>query len=179
MNTVTNEIEMQEENNYAKQQAISQVQSIVGLIAAYNCDFDRLEQLRDERSDWLDDNANDSALWASAHPSEAEELAELEAQAGEYEDQDSVHDAIMEDPLSVEVRSAWTTLDDTDNMTPAEYRIVLCTGGPHVELVGDLDTNGEPTRVRVLYSDWGCHGELFDFDRDAVLEYVSKFFYGV
>lgn len=178
MNTVTNEIEMQEENNYAKQQAISQVQSIVGLIAAYNCDYDRLEELRDERSEWMDDNANDAALWAQAHPDEAEELDELKAQAGECESQEDAEEAIHETPLSIEVRSAWTTLDEGP-LTPAEYRIVLCTGGPHVELVGDLDTNGEPERVRVLYKDWDCHGELFDFDREAVLEYAQMFYFGV
>lgn len=177
MNTTTNAIEMQEETNYAKQQAISQVQSIVGLVAAYNCDFDRLEELRDERSDWMDENTNDAAVWALAHPDEAEELDELEAQAGEYEDQDSVRDAIMDDPLSIETRSAWMCVGDSDGLQPAEYRIVLCTGGPHVELVGDLDTHGEPEFVRVLYRDWGCHGELLDFDHKAVLEYAQQFTY--
>lgn len=176
MNNATSTIEMQE-TNYAEQQAIAQVQSIVELMAAYNCDFDRLEDLRDERSDWLDENTNDTAMWALANPDDAEELAELEAQAGEYEDQDSVRDAIMEDPLSIETRSDWTCVGDSDGLQPAEYRIVLCTGGPHVELVGDLDMHGEPEHVRVLYRDWGCHGELFYFDHKAVLEYAQQFTY--
>jgi hypothetical protein len=176
MNNATSTIEMQE-TNYAEQQAIAQVQPIVELMAAYNCDFDRLEELRDERSDWLDENTNDTAMWALANPDDAEELDELEAQAGEYESKDDAEEALNSDPLSIETRSAWTCVGDSDGLQPAEYRIVLCTGGPHVELVGDLDTNGEPTRVRVLYSDWGCHGELFDFDHCALLEYAQHFIY--
>lgn len=100
----------QTETHYVEQQAQAQVAAIAALMAAYNCDFDRLEELRDERDDWLADNANDAALWAQAHPDEAEELAELEAQAGEYESQEDAEEAINETPLSIEVRSAWTTL---------------------------------------------------------------------
>lgn len=168
----------QTETHYVEQQAQAQVAAIAALMAAYNCDFDRLEELRDERDEWLADNANDAALWAQAHPDEAEELAELEAQAGEYESQEDAEEAINETPLSIEVRSAWTTLDE-GKLTPAEYRIVLCTGGPHVELVGELDSHNEPERVRVLYSDWGCHGELFDFDRDTLLEFAQFFQYSI
>lgn len=105
---------------------------------------------------------------------DATELAELEAQVGEYEDADGVHAAIMEYPLSAETRSGWVSYGE--DMTPAEYRIVLCTGGPHVELVGDLGYHGEPDSVRVLYSDWGTSGELFEFDHSAVLSFCQYFF---
>ena len=168
----------QTETNYAEQQAQSQVDSIVALMAAFDCDFDQLDELREQRSDWMDEHANDAALWATKNPNDATELAALEAKAGEYDDQADVADAISDTPLSIEVRSAWTTLDDGP-LTPSEYRIVLCTGAPHVELVGDLDCHDEPDTVRVIYKDWDCLGELFDFDRDAVLRFARFFQYNI
>lgn len=103
------------------------------------------------------------------------ELAELESAAGECESEDDARERIQEDALSVEVRSDWCNPGET--MEAAEFRIVLCTCGPHVELIGDLN-RGEPTLVRVLYRDWGDSGELFDFDHDKVLRYCGQFYFG-
>lgn len=103
-----------------------------------------------------------------------EELAELERIADGCADADEARDRIMEDPLSVETRSGWVSVGD--EMTADEYRIVLCTGGPHVEIVGDLDQHGTPSNVRIVFRDWGESGELFDFDHDAVLTYAQYFF---
>lgn len=139
----------------AKSQAIAQCATIVEMVAAYNVDFDRLQELRETRAEL------DSA--------ELEELEELEEAAGEYEDQEAAERAIQEDPLSVEYRSSWTS--DTSDMEAAEFRVLLCTGAPHVEILGELDRYNEPARVRVIYKDWGESGELFEFDHDAVLEY--------
>ena len=44
---------------------------------------------------------------------------------------------IHETPLSIEVRSGWHSVGE-DAGEPEEFRIVLCTGGPHVELTGDI-----------------------------------------
>ena len=100
-------------------------------------------------------------------PDDAKELAELEAIVGECESQEDARERIQEDPLSLEYRSEWTS--PGEELTPKEFRLVLCTGGPHVEIVGDC----ELTRVRVLYREWGDSGELFDFDRNAVVTYCS------
>lgn len=100
-------------------------------------------------------------------PDDAEELAELEAIVGDCDSQDDALERIQEYPLSIEYRSGWVT--PGEELTPEEFRIVLCTGGPHVEIVGECDLS----RVRVLYRDWGDSGELFDFDRDAVISYCS------
>ncbi|MDR6858912.1 hypothetical protein J2W96_005244 [Variovorax guangxiensis] len=35
-----------------------------------------------------------------------------------------------------------------------EFEILLCTGGPTVRIVGDLDHHGEPDRARIEYQDW-------------------------
>lgn len=112
---------------------------------------------------------------ALADEEEEKELAELEEAAGYCESKDDARERIEQNALSVEVRSDWC--NPGEEMTAGEFRILLCTGGPHVEIVGDLD-RGEPSRPRILYKDWGESGELFDFDRDAVLRYCSVFFFG-
>lgn len=100
-------------------------------------------------------------------PDDAEELAKLEEAAGDCEAEDDARERILVNPLSVEYRSDWAS--PGEELTPSEFRVVLCTGGPHVEIVGDIDLS----RVRVLYRDWGDRGELFDFDHDAVVTYCQ------
>ena len=118
-------------------------------------------------------DGSDYGFWMSEE--DTEELAELEEAAGECTSEDDARERITEDALSVEVRSDWES--SASEFTASEFRIVLCTGGPHVEIVGDLD-RGTPSRVRVIYKDWGTHGELFDFDHGAVLRYCSEFYFG-
>ena len=135
----------------AKQQAQAQVSSIVDMIRALDCDFDWLEELRDRE---------DGGVVFEG----SEELAELEEQAGEYADQEEARDAIYETPLSVEVRSGWHAVGE-DAGEPEEFRIVLCTGGPHVELTGDIGGS-----VRVVFTDWGESGEYYpDADERSAL----------
>ena len=107
--------------------------------------------------------------WVELNSEDAEELAELEKQAGEYADKDEARDAIYETPLSVEVRSGWHSVGE-DAGEPEEFRIVLCTGGPQVELTGDIGGS-----VRVVFKDWGESGEYYpDADeRSALEQFVS------
>ena len=213
----------------AKQQAQSQVSSIVELINALACDFDRLDELRESRcmsgfnmAGFLPDNTPDThatfdeakrnviwwikqaaesaeneetaealcafaesvnlesapfnlpgpdglRYWVEVNSEDAAELTELEEQAGEYSSQDDVIDAIHETPLSVEVRSGWRSVGEEAG-EPEEFRIVLCTGGPHVELTGDIGGT-----VRVVFKDWGESGEYYpDADeRSALDQFVS------
>lgn len=163
----------------ARDQALAQVANICAMVDALDVDYDRLEELRDMRSDFAEEYgsvfANPAFEWRAKNPDEAIELSDLEEAAGECESEDDARENIQEDALSVEVRSDWCNPGET--MEAAEFRIVLCTGGPHVELVGDLD-RGTPTSVRVLYRDWGDSGELFDFDHDKVLRYCGQFYFG-
>lgn len=165
----------------AEDQARAQVASITAMVAALDCDYDRLQELRDERDGYVHSVDGPPELdtpeqWAIDNPDDAAELKELEAAAGDCEDADQARECIQEDALSVEVRSGWQSAGET--LEPSEFRIVLCTGGPHVEIQGELDANNEPDRVRILYSDWGTSGELFDFDHDAVLSYARCFHFG-
>lgn len=165
----------------AKDQAIAQCESIASMIAALDVDYQRLEDLRSEKKYYvrsIDGPTEDDTPenWTIDNPEDAEELAELEAAAGDCESEDEARQRIEDDPLSVEVRSDWVT--PGEDMTAGEFRIVLCTGGPHVELVGDLDDYKQPSRVRVIYKDWGDRGELYDFDRDSVLRYCRCLYFG-
>lgn len=182
----------QETDNRAEDQARAQVASIVAMVAALQCDYERLEGLREEFEGLEGDEKHAAELGKSEWPSDVtthvgndliyfydlgRELAELSDAAGECTDADDARQRIEEDALSVEVRSGWSSPGNQEEMTPEEFRILLCTGGPHVEIVGDLD-RGQPSRVRILYRDWGTSGELFDFDHDAVLTYCACFYFG-
>lgn len=161
----------------AHQQAAAQAESIADMVAALTLDYDRIEELRDELAELEEQQAelmDAPAGYLQRLDGLREELAELERIADGCADADEARDRIMEDPLSIETRSGWVSVGE--EMSPEEYRIVLCTGGPHVEIVGDLDPHGAPCRVRIAYRDWGGSGELFDFDHGAVLTYAQQFF---
>lgn len=114
-----------------------------------------------------------------ADDDDAEELADLEKAAGEYDSQDEARERIQDDALDINVRSGWVSLGD--EMTPDEFTILLCTGGPAVRIRGELDDNREPHRCWLEYQDWGTpwieyHGD--NLDTDALLKYAGVFFYG-
>lgn len=60
---------------------------------------------------------------------------------------------IYEDALSVEVRDGWHSPGEDGE--PEEYRILLCTGGPAVQIVGRLGVHGDPETAEIEYQDWG------------------------
>lgn len=236
--------------DHARDQAAAQVESIVEMVAALECDYDRLAELRDKSKNghyvagwnmpgYMPDNepavfddddsarayiaesmrnhaeqaSDDAASQEEAHflegaaadceqgsgdyghtvagyhywvtresglsdPDEAEELAELESAAGDCEDEDDARQRINEDPLSIEVRSDWHA--PGESAEDAEFCILLCTGGPAVRIIGDLD-RGVPSRPRVQYQDWGTPWtEYFPSsdERAAIETYCAQFFYG-
>lgn len=108
---------------------------------------------------------------------EAEEFKELEEAAGEYEDQDAARDAIREDPLSVAVRSGWET--PGAELKAAEFQILLCTGGPAVRIMGELNEYGEPCRAWLEYQDWGTPWTHYMRASQAtLLDYARCFYFG-
>ncbi len=154
--------------NYGQQQAKAQMQAISEMVRALQCDYDRLQELRDEYAELSENEVRD---WQDAG-----ELADLEEMAGDCKDLDEAQQRITADPLSVEVRSAWVLVGD--KMEPEEFRIVLCTGGPHVELRGELDEYKQPCKVSMHYADWGTSGEFREIDEDVLLTYCQQFFFG-
>lgn len=167
----------------AEDQAAAQYSSIVSMLAAVECDYDRLEELRDERSAWLEENPGsfidpkdprNGGRWVMAFPDEAEELEELEDEAGDCTDEDDARQRISEDPLSVEVRSDWAS--PGDELTPGEFQILLCTGGPAVRIMGELDQYGTPCRAWLEYQDWGTPWtQYFGAKSDTLCQYAAHF----
>lgn len=176
------------ETSHSEQQAKAQYESICDMVRALNCDYDRLEELRDERDGWeVDDTALQPSgytkeqlakLWAENNPDDAEELAELEAAAGDCEDQDEARQRIEEDALSVEVRSDWHTPGDEEGKKPGEFMILLCTGGPACRLIGELDDDSEPSRVWMEHQDLGtAWTRYFDVEQETLLTYARCFYF--
>lgn len=97
---------------------------------------------------------------------------------------------IEEDALSVEVRSGWelpSAFRETSDkhgfptLRPAEYCVLLCTGGPACRIVGELDANCEPETARMQVQDWfqpWTDFEPKDFAEDVLLAYAGAFWYG-
>ena len=96
----------------------------------------------------------------------------------DYQSREEVEQAIQEKPLSVEVRSGWASVGESAD--PAEFRILLCWGGPSVEIRGELDGNFVPESVKVFYADWGGPGEyiLSGEEGEAVTEFCKQFYFG-
>jgi len=173
-------------DNHGLDQAKAQAASIAAMVGSLQCDYSRLQDLRDERADLAsavedpesdDETAEAIAALTAWDDANAEELNTLEHEAGDCADQDEARERIQEHPLSVEVRSGWSSLGDKPNME--EFRIVLCTGGPHVEIRGEFDFNCRPYRAWLQYQDWGTPiTQLFEVKQSTLLAYCQEFYFG-
>jgi hypothetical protein len=182
----------------AEEQAEAQYSSIVRMLAALTCDYDRLQELRDEREELAEavkdaeaeyHDADDTNLAETTdalnearealnnwETDNAEELAELEDAAGECTDEDEARQIIQEDALEVQVRSDWESPGAP--LEAVEFMILLCTGGPAVRIVGELN-RGEPCRAWLEYQDWGTPWtQWFGAKSDTLCEYAANFFFG-
>jgi hypothetical protein len=172
----------------AYEQAQAQANSIAAMVAALEVDYDRLEELRDELNSLEYDaesaeegeNDHEKAIAAIAEwrTENAEELAELEEAANGNESEDDAHEAIQNDALDVQVRSDWHQ-PNGDN-TPSEFMILLCTGGPAVRIMGELDGYLQPKRAWIEYQDWFTPWTEAPgiIDQDTLLTYCRQFWFG-
>lgn len=145
--------------------------SIVEMVAALECDYDRLEELRDIETEVERDPD------ARMDEDHREELKELEDAAGECEDREEAEQRIQEDALSIQVRSGWANIGDALNAS--EFEIMLTTGGPAVRIMGELDGNAEPDRAWLEVQDWGTPWtQYIPADQDTLLTYCRCFYFG-
>jgi hypothetical protein len=136
--------------------------SISEMVAALNCDYDRLEELKDVEE---------------LTESESEELIDLEKDAGECADREEAEQRIQEDALSVEVRSGWASVGD--DLTAEEFCILITTGGPAVRIRGELDENCEPRRAWLEVQNWGTPWtQYFGAEQAVLLDYARCFYFG-
>lgn len=150
--------------------------SIHDMVNALNCDYDRLDELKGLRDSWEPANKKEHrAGWAKCNPQEAEELQELEDQAGDFTDREDAETRIQEDPLSIEFRSGWVT--DKSEMQAEEFCILLSTGGPASRIVGEI-RDGQAHRPRLEVQDWGTAWTEFQHtseDIEALEAYCACF----
>jgi hypothetical protein len=109
------------------------------------------------------------------------------ANEGEIEaDIESAEQTIHEDALSVEVRCDWYTVASStheEGGTPAEYRILLCTGNPAVQIVGRLSEHCEPETAELQCQDWfqpwtSVYIKGAEDAEEIMLAYARCFYYG-
>jgi hypothetical protein len=109
-------------------------------------------------------------------------IRELVARLNDDADNDRAREAILEDALSVLVRSGWHE-PGKDADKPEEFEILLCTGGPAVRLIGTLNQYGEPETVGMQVQDWFQPWTEFrpataPHDQDVLLTYARCFYFG-
>lgn len=107
-------------------------------------------------------------------------LLETSRNAMDDDGKESAYDAIREYALSVEVASAWRAVGE-DEQKPDQYRIVLCYGGPAVQIVGTLNQYMEPTAARLEHQDWGTQWEVYRLDEEqeaTLLAFAGCFYFG-
>lgn len=92
---------------------------------------------------------------------------------------DEARETIEADPLGVEIREGWHTPGERSDET--EYTILLCTGGPAVRIIGELNEYHEPETARLEHQDWGTpwtEYRLSSKDEQILIQYASCFYYG-
>ena len=146
-------------NDTAYHQAAAQLETIETLMFALEVDYYRLDELTEAAEE----------LTAEAR----EELADLKAAANGCRNDDDALQAIHEHPLCVEVRSGWRA--QGEDLDPEEFCITLCTGGPAVRIMGELDHRGEPGRAWLEFQDWGTPWTHFSGGGDVLVRFASHF----
>lgn len=164
-------------------------EGIAEMVAALECDYERLAELKEERADLAaeveqavrnrlegDDLAEVHSALSEWDAENGEELKELVEAAGESESREDAEQRIQEDALSVEVRSGWVSLGEP--MEAEEFTILLGTGGPAMRIRGELD-RGEPSRAWLEVQDWFTPWtQYFGASQETLLTYARQFYFG-
>jgi hypothetical protein len=95
-------------------------------------------------------------------------------------DEDEAREAITDDALSVEVRTDWHGVGAVEAANPTHYKILLCWGGPAVQIGGTLDQHNQPDSAQLQYQDWfteWMNYPLTDDDQQTLLTYAQQFYF--
>ena len=163
-----------------KDNAAAWVSSLAQMVAALECDYDRLQELQDELDalDTPETQAGFATFDASDDGQELRDLIDASTIDGDrMKDAEEARERIQESPLSVQVRSGWASVGDALNAE--EFEILLSTGGPALRIRGELDEHREPSRAWIEYQDWGTGWtQYFDVEQSTLLTYCSVFYFG-
>jgi len=98
---------------------------------------------------------------------------------GEEMDGEALEERAREWPLSVLVRSGWSI--PGGQMTPTEYELLLCTGGPAVRIRGEISEYGDPATAMLECQDWFTRWEPLiasTAETDALVGFAALFWFG-
>jgi hypothetical protein len=121
---------------------------------------------------------------AAAQLESIREMVEALRKAQEANDDkatDEASETIHQDALSVEVRRGWHQVGMPLETDIEEYRVLLCTGGPAVQITGTLNEHQMPDEIRLQYQDWFQPWRdyfLTQEDKEAIADYLSCFYFG-
>ena len=135
-------------------------------------------------ADKYDDARQNARGWYDSIVEMVEALAQADANRDDIA-QDSARDAITESVLSVEVRRPWQCAGG-EIEPPDEYRLLLTTGGPALQLVGALNEYGEPETAELQMQDWGVPWQVWwpsriaarNGYRETLLTFARCFYFG-
>ena len=101
----------------------------------------------------------------------------------DWEAREKVVEQAQEEALSVEFRSGWT--HDLNDMKPEQFKILLSTGGPACQVIGNLDQYNQPTDIKIQYQDWFqpwktllTSPEKCKIDSQALFWFCECFYFG-
>ncbi len=160
------------EDTRAKDQARAQLDSITEMVKRFeHC----------QECDGTDCPLTDKEILEGINIHYQDGMTASEEDRTQYHDEDEAREAISEDPLSVGVRSDWHSPgDESDKST--EYMILLCTGGPAVRIIGELDEYGQPETAKIEYQDWFTpwvrYANTSSEEDETLLTYARQFYYG-
>lgn len=155
----------EEKDDGARQQAKAQMASIVSMVQRWEhsseCTGDEDCKLTDEEI------LNGLGIVQKGRATDD--------QRGDYHDTDAALTAILEDPLSVQFRSDWH--NSYEAAEDHEFNMLLCTGGPAVRLIGEIEENHTASHVILQYQDWYTpwieYLDLNDEEREALKTYAT------
>lgn len=114
----------------------------------------------------------------------AHRVAEKDAmkdESGKEDDTENTREAIESNALEVLVRSGWIAPGNTEDAEYTEFKILLCTGGPAVRIIGTLDEHSQPETANLEYQDWGTPWTEYQLDNDdntTLLDFARHFNFG-
>lgn len=135
-----------------------------------------------EATDRLE-NARSQALAQLESIREMVQALEAAEAADDDRAREEAEQRIHEDALSVEVRAGWFIPGSAGErgIEPEQFRILLCTGGPAVRILGDLNRHCEPEAIWLQCQDWftpWTNVEICGEDVRILRRYCQCFYFG-
>ena len=97
------------------------------------------------------DTSLDSALRVLEHITQLSDRSETVENSSQEED--DLQQEIQEYPLSLEFRSDWHSAGEEPEV--GGYKLLICTGGPAVQITGRCDQWGCASTANLEHQDWG------------------------